>query len=104
MPYKTTYTVDKLLQRTSTLLMNKNNHHKHSRLKGKKLTASPSISPPLESPAGNINKKRRTISLSSDDDIVELLPENDCPKANKKRSTNQIFISPRKRDELNDQI
>ena len=54
-----------------------------------------------EHPAKNISKKRRTISLSSDDDIVELLPENGCRRPSKKRSTNH---SSRKRDEFIDQI
>ena len=58
-------------------------------------------SPPCRTPAGNISKKRRTISLSSDDDIVELLPENGCRRPSKKRSTNH---SSRKRDEFIDQI
>ena len=36
--------------------------------------------------AGTIRKKRRTISISSDDDCVELLNERDSQKSVKKRS------------------
>jgi len=48
-----------------------------------------------------IRKKRRTISVSSDDDIIELLVDQDCQSPAKKRSTTkQKIISPRKRDDL----
>lgn len=51
-----------------------------------------------------INKKRRTISLSSDDDIIELISDTDCQASTKKRSTRQSTISPRKHDETYDSI
>jgi hypothetical protein len=95
MPDDKKYTIDQLLQRrsTSSILINDNNHHHPNNL---------SFSSSLQLPAENITKKRQTISISSDDDIVELVPETDCQRILKKRSTKQKVLSPRKRDELID--
>ena len=46
-----------------------------------------------------ISKKRPTISLSSDDEVVEVIPEYDEPRNSKKRATKQRQSSPRKRDQ-----
>ncbi|UJR25931.1 hypothetical protein I4U23_007279 [Adineta vaga] len=54
--------------------------------------------------AEKINKKRRTISLSSDDDIVELVSDIDCRTSTKKRFTRQSTVSPCKRSETYDLI
>lgn len=89
MPNDTKYKIDQLLPRSSMLI-------------NEKPSPAPSSSSPI--PAGNIAKKRRTISLSSDDDIVELIPENDFHRLTKKRSTKQTNLNPRKRDEFIDQI
>jgi hypothetical protein len=108
MPNDTKYTIDQLVQQSSTssILINEYNHSNnlHSKEKQLPISSSSSISSPLQSPAGNINKKRHTISISSDDDIIELIPENDCQRIGKKRSTKQTIINPRKHDELIDQI
>ncbi|CAF4678508.1 unnamed protein product [Rotaria sp. Silwood1] len=106
-PNDTKYTVDQLLQGSPTpsLLADEDNHHDNSRLRKKRSSISlSSISSPLQTPAENINNKRRTISLSSDDDIVELLPESDCQRLAKKRSTKQTTINSHKRDESIDQV
>jgi len=99
-PNDTKCTIDQLLQQSSTpsILIDENSSH----VKENILSTSPLVSSPSQSPAGNINQKRRTISLSSDDDIVELIRENDCERIPKKRSTKQIIYSPCKRDELID--
>ena len=54
--------------------------------------------------AERISKKRRTISISSDDEIVELVPEINCETPTKRRSIRQSAISPRKHDEISDLI
>lgn len=46
-----------------------------------------------------ISKKRPTISVSSDDEVVEVIPEYDEPRNSKKRATKQRQSSPRKRDQ-----
>lgn len=46
-----------------------------------------------------ISNKRPTISLSSDDEVVEVIPEYDEPRNSKKRATKQRQSSPRKRDQ-----
>jgi hypothetical protein len=107
MPNEKKYSINQILQQsftTSPALIDETNHRNNSLGKRKIVSVSSSIHSPVESPAGNINKKRRTISLSSDDDIVEMVPENICHRILKKRSTKQTVISPRKRDELIDQI
>ena len=93
MPNDTKYTIDQLLQSspTSSTPVDLNNHCHHSQAKDKKTSISS---------ATVSNKKRRTISLSSDDDIVELISERDCQPTPKKRSTRQTIISPHKRDEF----
>ncbi len=88
MPIDKKYTIDQILQQTSILI--DDNHH------------SKNLS--LQLPAKNITKKRQTISISSDDDIVELVPETDCQRVLKKRLTKKKVLSPRKRDELIDRI
>ncbi|CAF1039536.1 unnamed protein product [Rotaria sordida] len=106
-PNDTKYTVDELLQcsPTSSILADRNNHHDNSCLRNKLSSVSlSSIASPLQTPAENINKKRRTISLSSDDDIVELIPENNCQRTSKKRSTKQTTMNSHKRDESIDQV
>ena len=59
---------------------------------------------PTKNTAERINKKRRTISVSSDDEIVELVPEIDCETPTKRRSVRQSAVSPPKRDEISDLI
>ncbi|CAF0858661.1 unnamed protein product [Adineta ricciae] len=59
---------------------------------------------PTKITAERINKKRRTISVSSDDEIVELVPEIGCETPTKRRSVRQSAISPQKRDEISDLI
>jgi len=90
MPIDKKYTIDQILQQTSILIDDNNHHH------------SKNLS--LQLPAKNITKKRQTISISSDDDIVELVPETDCQRVLKKRLTKKKVLSPRKRDELTDRI
>ncbi len=82
MPNSTQYTVDQLLQ--SSISIDEK--------------ALP------QTTAGQIGRKRRTISLSSDDDVVEVPPENDCQRPTKKRSTKSANHCPRKHDEFIDQI
>ncbi len=93
MPIDKKYTIDQILQQTSILIDDNNHHHHHH---------SKNLS--LQLPAKNITKKRQTISISSDDDIVELVPETDCQRVLKKRLTKKKVLSPRKRDELIDRI
>jgi uncharacterized protein VirK/YbjX len=102
MPHDTKYSIDQLLHQSSTssILINENKSPYKSDLKAQNL----STSSPLQFSAGNISKKRRTISLSSDDDIVELMPENNCQRLSKKRSIKPTIINSRKRDEFIDQI
>jgi len=90
MPIDKKYTIDQILQQTSILIDDNNHHH------------SKNLS--LQLPAKNITKKRQTISISSDDDVVELVPETDCQRILKKRLTKKKVLSPRKRDELTDRI
>jgi hypothetical protein len=107
MPNDTKYTLDQILQQSSTpsISINKTNHSNNSYFKENNLFISP-ISSPSQSPAGIISKKRRTISISSDDDddVVELVPENDCRSQSKRRSIKQPNLSLHKRDDLMDQI
>ncbi len=92
MPNDTKYNIDPLLQPSTQSSISINEK------------PLPRSSSPFQTSAGNISKKRRTISLSSDDDVVELIPENDCQRITKKRSTKLTNHSPRKRDEFIDQI
>jgi hypothetical protein len=82
MPNEAKYNIDQHLQQSSTssTSIDGNNHRNSSRAKGKLLSASSSNASPSQTSAGSISKKRRTISLSSDDDIVELVPENNCQR------------------------
>jgi hypothetical protein len=82
MPNETNYTVDQLLQESSTPSTSTNDtNHRNNSIFRRNIF---SISSSSHTPAEIRNKKRRTISLSSDDDIVELLPE-----ITKKRLTKQ---------------
>jgi hypothetical protein len=99
MPNGVNYTVDQLLQESPTpsTSTNDTNHRNNSIFRRNIFSISSSSS---HTPAEIINKKRRTISLSSDDDIVELQPEHNCQRITKKRLTKQTNnISPHKLDE-----
>ncbi|CAF0970907.1 unnamed protein product [Adineta steineri] len=92
-PDEINYSIEQFLQQSfiPPSLIDINHHNNNN----SPLIENDTLILPLQSPAEIISKKRRTISLSSDDDIVELIPENDCPPSKKRGSTGQSTISPR---------
>ncbi|CAM4952280.1 unnamed protein product [Rotaria socialis] len=106
-PIETKYTVDQLVQGSSMPpnLNHLDHHNNNTRLEKHLLSiSSSSISPPLHALAGTISEKRRTISLSSDDDIVELVPDSDCQRISKKRLLKQPRVNAHISDETIDQV
>lgn len=108
MPIETKYTVDQIVQGSPTLsnISNVDNNHNDtcSRKHLSSISSSSYITSPINLPAGRLQVKRRTISLSSDDDVVELVLESECEKASKKKSTKPANFISRKRDETIEQV
>ncbi|CAF1484599.1 unnamed protein product, partial [Rotaria magnacalcarata] len=106
-PIETKYTVDQLVQGSSIapILNHLDHRHNNTLLKTHLLSiSSSSISSPLHALAETISGKRRTISLSSDDDIVELVPESDCQRVLKKHLLKQPSRNAHISDETIDQV
>lgn len=93
MPREARCSLDQLAQRSTPLVATNGHRRGYSPAKPKT-----SVKPSLPSNPARVGKKRRTISLSSDDDIVELMTESEHQTPTKKRLARSSASSPRKRD------